>query len=599
MKLANSINLYLMIGLLPIIAIIIASWARRRRMTAKLCDAELLPQISDEISITRRVIKDAALILAIALLILALARPQWGYSWEESRSSGVDIMIAIDTSRSMQAADLSPNRLTFAKRKITDLLASLHGERVGLIAFAARAYILTPLTQDYSAIKLFTDSIDENFSSEQGTSIGEAIALATKGLTQSKPEGRSILIISDGEDLGSDLDRSIAKAKEAGIKLFFLGVGTPDGAPIPKKDGGFIKGRDGSVVITHLTMEPIAEVANGSGGLAIQSAIGNLDLSEILKRVRGVEVDSEQKNGMKKRFTERFQLFIFTALLLLLVHILLSDSKGRRNITNGLISSLIAIILFSAVPNEAVASGGMSSIKTGERLYAEGKYDEALNEFLSSSINDPDDLRLKYNLASTYYRLGQFDKAQELLSDIASKDKGALKGKSLYNLGNSLYREGKFEEAIKAYEDTLAANPKDEDAAFNLELAKKQLAQKKEDKKDDGNKDGEKKKDDSTNDSQQNDDSDAKKNDTKEGSKNEDGENSDQINKENSDKPQSEQSKSEKDSSDGSAGEDGLSPSEMSKEQAKRILSGIREGKRRSFSDEMKSDGHDEVKGEW
>ncbi len=272
--------------------------------------------------------KKQAIYSALALLfgVLALAQPRWGFEWQEVRREGVDIVIALDVSNSMLAQDLKPSRLERARREISDFLNLLQGDRVGLIAFAGTAFVQCPLTLDYSAARIFLNSLDVDLIPVQGTNLGEAIRLSLKSFSSTEKKSRALILITDGEDQEGMAETAAKEALEAGVKIFAIGVGAEEGAPIPFP-GGFKKDEAGEVVLTRLDEDALKSIAEITGGGYVRSVSGDMDLENIYFEQLQKKVDSRQLNTQReKKWQERFQWAAILSLIFLLLP-WLSDRK--------------------------------------------------------------------------------------------------------------------------------------------------------------------------------------------------------------------------------------------------------------------------------
>lgn len=474
-------NLYFLFLLVPLALFLLWGWKKKMQTMEAFAKTELGERLIDKVSRRKQKIKNILLFLTVALLLFSLARPQYGYRWQEIKRRGVDVMIAVDLSRSMLAQDIQPSRIERARRKIIDLLKIAKGDRIGLIGFAGRAFVLTPLTLDYGAIRLFADQLSPELISAPGTAVSEAIELATRALKKGNPESKGLIIMSDGEDLAGNISGVSKVAADEGVKIYTLGIGTPEGAPIPLPGGGFQKD-GGDVVLTKLNEKTLAEISGDTGGKYIRSVSSDRDLNEIYKGIQGALTEQELKESKQKIYIDRYQWFLTAAILLLLIQTFMKETKNERKNRFRFIKRLVGKAAFIAVMTisfSAFAFGTIGTIREGENLYNQGKYEDALNKFLEAQIDKPDDLRLKYNIANTYYKLGKFSDAERLFASIPEEKKKELKERSIYNKGNSEFKQGRLEDAIKSYESALKLDPKDEDAIYNLELAKKLLEQQK------------------------------------------------------------------------------------------------------------------------
>lgn len=262
------------------------------------------------------------LLLALCALIVALARPHYGYEWREVKKRGTDIMVLMDVSKSMLATDVKPNRLERAKRKLRDLLRLAQGDRVGIIVFAGEAFVLCPLTNDYGAVQLFADSVDMNTIPVPGSSLGKAIGIAVQSLkvgTDEGSQGKSILLLTDGEDQGSEPLKAAEQAAKEHVRIFALGIGSPSGAPIPDEQGGFKTDQQGRTVVTKLDAGTLEKIAQAGDGRYAPSTAGDEDLIATYQQGirRGAKLATLQVEK-QRLYRELFPWFLALSLLCLL-----------------------------------------------------------------------------------------------------------------------------------------------------------------------------------------------------------------------------------------------------------------------------------------
>ncbi len=317
--------------LLPLYIIFIVSANRRRQNKLdNFSSPEIQTSIINPIIKQKRKRKSFLFFLVLACLIFALCRPQWGFQWEDLKQKGLDIVVAMDVSSSMLAEDIKPNRLERAKRKVSDLIQMLMGDRIGLVAFAGVSFIQCPLTLDYSAANIFLDILDADLIPIPGTDLGEAIIKSLQAFKEEDNTSKVIIVITDGEDHGGKLNKASQKAKEMGVKIFAIGIGGDIGAPIPKRgESGFKIDKQGEVALTKLDENALQTVAIETGGAYVRSVTGDMDLKKIyLENIKEQLNDSELKSGRKKIWQDRFQWFLVVALALLTLE---SYQRNRIN----------------------------------------------------------------------------------------------------------------------------------------------------------------------------------------------------------------------------------------------------------------------------
>ncbi|MDA0690557.1 MAG: VWA domain-containing protein [Nitrospinae bacterium] len=311
-------------------------WAlrKKRALTIEFCSPALAPKFVGEQIHRRQNMKVVFIVLALFFMIVALTQPRWGYEWKDMKQEGVDIIVALDVSKSMLAEDIKPNRLSRAKRKISDLLDMLEGDRVGLVAFAGTAFVQCPLTLDYSAAKLFLDATDTDLLSNQGTALAGAIRKSVAAFRSQDKKSKAIILITDGESHGDDPLEAAKWAAEQGVKIFTIGIGKDTGAPIPDAGGGFKKDAKGEIVLTRLDEPTLQQIALETGGTYVRSVTGDLDLDKIyLENIKPKIDKKELQTQRRKLWTERFQWFVILAIACLLLEFTLRERPYRQTLS--------------------------------------------------------------------------------------------------------------------------------------------------------------------------------------------------------------------------------------------------------------------------
>ncbi|MEJ2544925.1 MAG: VWA domain-containing protein, partial [Calditrichaceae bacterium] len=284
---------------------------------------DMIKKMMPGFSRSRVIWKSALFILAYIFLVVAMADPQIGQTVEEVKREGVDIVVALDVSMSMMAEDISPNRLEKAKYEVSKLIDILEGDRIGLVAFAGIAHVQCPLTLDYSAAKLFLRLMDVDLIPQPGTAIGDAIRESMKAFNQKERKHKVLILITDGEDHESKPIEAADEAAAEGIKIFTIGLGSPQGVPIPLYDrygnsAGFKKDRDGNVVTTKLDVTTLQTIAFNTGGEYYISTAGETELRKIYEKINEME-KKELTSKQFSQYEDRFQIFVILALVVLII----------------------------------------------------------------------------------------------------------------------------------------------------------------------------------------------------------------------------------------------------------------------------------------
>lgn len=318
-RFAHPLYLYLLLLIPVFVAIYFVIQIRMKRQLKKFGDPALLAHLMPDVSNVRRHVKFALLMVALGLVIVLLARPQYGTRNEEVKRSGIEVVIAVDVSNSMLCEDINPslhqNRLTKSKMIVSKLIEQFDQDKVGLVAFAGSAITLLPMTADYISAKMFLDQLDPSTVAMQGTNMAEAIARATAGYSKKTKVGRALILITDAEDHEEGAIEAAKEANKAGIQIFVLSVGTSTGGPIPMGGGSFKKDAAGNIVTTKLNEQVGKDVAKAGNGLYI-----HVDNSDDAQNILQKEIEKMQKqDSIESMYSEYDEQFVAVAILLLLV----------------------------------------------------------------------------------------------------------------------------------------------------------------------------------------------------------------------------------------------------------------------------------------
>ena len=328
-RFANPNFLYLFFLLPVLVAVFLYYNHRRRQNIRKYGDPALLQELMPTVSKYRPDVKFWLTFAALALTIFMLARPQFGSKMETVKRSGVEAVIALDISNSMLAEDVTPSRLEKAKKLISRLVDTFNNDKVGMIVFAGEAFTQLPITSDYVSAKMFLESINPSLITTQGTDIGAAIRLAMKSFTPNDGVGRAIVVITDGENHEGGAIEAAKEAAEKNMQVFILGIGSPDGSPIPEERGSnhFRKDKDGNVIVTRLNEQMCQEIAKAGNGMYIRvdnSNSAEKTLNEEISKLAKTDVESQVFTD----FDEQFQALAWLVLILLVVEMLILERKN-------------------------------------------------------------------------------------------------------------------------------------------------------------------------------------------------------------------------------------------------------------------------------
>jgi len=309
----------------------IVSRINRRRSLRLFGDHDLVAQLMPSVSSARPVLKFILWMLALCFLITAVAQPQFGSKLLTTKRKGVELIIALDVSNSMMAEDIKPNRLERAKRAIAKLTERLRDDKLGLIVFAGQAYVQLPITTDYVSAKLFLDAITTSIVPEQGTAIGAAINLATKSFSPNFVGSKAIIVITDGENHEDDAVGAAKSAFEKKIIVNTIGMGLPQGAPIPMGATGsrdFLKDRSGNIVVTKLDESMLTQIANAGGGTYIRANNTEVGLNDLFNQIGKME-KTELESREYSEYNDQFPLFLSLALAMILLDFMVLDRKNK------------------------------------------------------------------------------------------------------------------------------------------------------------------------------------------------------------------------------------------------------------------------------
>ncbi len=470
------------LAILPVLVVLYLNNERRSAaLLREFVSPRLLSQLAGNIDRFRRALRFGFVLLALALAIIALARPRWGYTYEDVKRRGLDLLIAIDTSRSMLSNDVAPNRLARVKLAAQDLITELNGDRAGLIAFAGRAFLQAPLTIDYDAAIESINDLDTKTIPEGGTNISEAIGLAVSTFGKSATGNRALIIFTDGEELSGDAVQEAKKAAEAGVKIFTVGVGTPQGSLIPVENG-FVKDTQGQVVKSKLDETRLREMAAATGGMYLHLESGPQTMRQLyregLSKLQAGEIDAR----LSQRPIERYERPLGGGIIALIISLFINDRKRMRRAGAPRPAAAATAALLLLATN-------MFAVAPGIEAYEQQKYDEALKQFESGLAQHPRSHaadRMEFDAGAAAYKLQQYDKALQAFSQALLSRDTQLQSKGHYNLGNTLYQRGDTKKsdaeklgdwtnALRHYEETMKLDPQDRQAKENYEFVKRKI----------------------------------------------------------------------------------------------------------------------------
>ena len=451
-------------------------WSERvkRKLLPQFVESRLLAQLTTGLSSARRKWKYLLLIAAGALLIVALARPQRGFDLAEVQQNGLDIVVAVDTSKSMLATDIAPNRLARAKLAALELMQTAKADRLGLVAFAGDAFVECPLTIDDTAFQQSVQALDVNTIPQGGTAIAAAIK-TTLDTFKEKNHHRVLVLFTDGEDNDEGALETAQNAAKEGLKIFTIGIGSADGTLVTVTDANgnsdYIRDEKGQVVKSHLNEELLQQIASATGGFYLPLR-GADTITTLYERGLAPLPKSESKEKLVRRYHEQFLWPLAAAMILLVAEFLLPERVRRKTVRVG------GVIFFLVVSGYSGGATPASAL----RDYHSGNFTNALAEYAKVAAVKTNDLRLVFNAGDAAYRATNFNLAQNLFQQVSLSPDLKLQQQAFYNLGNVQFQKAKqakdldgleqgFDAAAKIYERAVLLNTNDADAIFNCRFA--------------------------------------------------------------------------------------------------------------------------------
>ena len=481
------------IPLLLILYFFVLNW--KKRTIKKIGDAALVKEMIKNYAPQKFALKFLLVLLAITSGVFALANLRSPKSMEQVSRNGIDVMIALDVSKSMLAQDIKPNRLERAKQAISKLIDKLNNDRIGIVVFAGRAYLQMPLTGDHGAAKMYLSSASTDIVPTQGTVISDALKMCYASFNSKEKKYKAVVLISDGEDHDEGALKIAEQMADEGIAINTVGIGSPQGSTIideltnqPKQDAS------GNTVITKLNEDELMKIAEkGKGSYQLFTNADEL-VSKLETQLGSMDQRTVTEDSLVN-YKYFFPYFLMLSFVLLVIELFISERKSIGNWQSaiGRSSKKLVAILFIAyclIPFTAKAQNEKVLIKKGNEAYEKKEYDNAITLYQQATEKNPANSTAQYNLGNALYKNKKIDEAvqayDEALVNASSKTD---KSKSFYNKGVVLQNNKKLPECIDAYKNALKLNPQDEDARQNLQKALQQQKQdqqnKNKDKKDD------------------------------------------------------------------------------------------------------------------
>ena len=504
----DPIYLWLLV-LIPVLALIrFISYRNQKKRLRKFGEPALLKELMPDVSRFRPSVKFWILQGALALLVLMLARPQMGTKISQEKRVGIETIICMDISNSMLAEDIVPSRLDRSKMMIENLVDHFTNDKIGLIVFAGDAFVQLPITSDYVSAKMFLSSIDPSMIATQGTDIGRAIDMATHSFTPEEGIGRAIIVITDGENHEGGAVEAASAAKDAGMRVYVLGVGSSKGSPIPiPGTDDYMKDNTGNTVMSALNEQMCKELAQAGGGAyihvennsAAQDQLDN-ELDKLSKKETTATLYSE--------FDEQFQAFGLLALLLLVLEICVLDRRNPllKNISlfgkKKRAAAMLCLLLVAASASAQMTD--RQYIRQGNKQFRSGDYANAEVSYRKAIEKNAKNPQAAFNLGNALMAQKKDSAAVEQFEGAARLETNPLrKAQAYHNMGVICQTHKMYGEAIEAYKNALRLNPKDDETRYNLVLCKHQKQKQDQQQQNQQGGDNDKKQDDKQKDQQQ------------------------------------------------------------------------------------------------
>ena len=513
----SPIYLYLLV-LIPLLALIrYLSYRNQKKRLRKFGEPSLLKALMPDVSRFRPSVKFWILQGALALLIVMLARPQMGTKINHEKRVGIETIIAMDISNSMRAEDIVPSRLDRSKMMVENLVDHFTNDKIGLIVFAGDAFVQLPITSDYVSAKMFLSSIDPSMMASQGTDIARAIEMASHSFTQEEGIGKAIVVITDGEDHEGGAVEAAEAAKKNGMRVYVLGVGSTQGAPIPVPGtGNYMQDNTGNTVMSALNEDMCKQVAQAGGGAYIHVE-NNSAAQEQLDNELDKLAKKETSTAVYSEFDEQFQAFGVLALLLLILEICIFD---RRNPLLKHVSLFgkrkVAVMLLFLTALSVTAQTDRQYIRQGNKQFRMGDYPNAEVSYRKAIEQNPKNPQASFNLGNALMAQKKDSAAVTQFENASRLETNPLrKAQSFHNIGVICQTHKMYGEAIEAYKNALRLNPNDDETRYNLLLCKHQKQKQDQQKQNQGQNNDDQKKDDQKKDDQQKDQNSDKQDDKK------------------------------------------------------------------------------------
>ncbi len=470
----DPIYLYGLVLVVLLALIRLVTYRNQKKRLRKFGDPHLLKELMPNVSRVRPVVKFWLLEAALALLVVMLARPQLGTRISHEKRTGIETIIAMDISNSMRAEDVVPSRLERSKMMIENLVDNFTNDKIGLIVFAGDAFVQLPITSDYVSAKMFLGNIDPAMMQNQGTDIAAAIKLATNSFTQQENIGKAIIVITDGEDHEGGAIEAAKYAKDKGMRVYVLGVGSTKGSPIPVPEtGDYMRDNSGNTVMSALNEQMCREVAQSGGGAFI-----HVDNNTNAQRQLDEELDklehSETESTIYSDYDEQFQAVGILVLILLVIEIIILERKNpyMKNISLFGNKKIVTVCLL-LIAVAAQAQTDRQYVRQGNKLFQKGDFEHAEVAYAKAIEKNEKNPQAHYNLGNALMAQRKDSAAVVQFQAAGQLETNPLrKSQAYHNIGVVCQQNKLYGDAIEAYKQALRLNPNDDETRYNLALCK-------------------------------------------------------------------------------------------------------------------------------
>ncbi len=481
----------LLLFLIPVISgIFIYALYQKRSVVKKIGDIELVKLLTSNHNASAYIVKFLFITVAFGILILALANLRSIIGSEKVSRNGIDVMIALDVSKSMLAQDIKPSRLDRAKQLLSRLVEKLKNDRVGIVVFAGKAYLQMPLTGDHAAAKMYLNAATTESVPTQGTVIGDALKLCNASFNSKEKKYKALILISDGEDHDEDAVKAATQMGQDGVAIYTVGIGSPQGSPIIDETTGLLKtDKDGNTIISKLNEASLQSIAEKGSGKYVLFQNTDQVINGITSELKSIDKRNVTDDSLMN-YKSWLRYFLGIAIILLIIEFFISEKKSGKNSFLKRKPAIALLFVFFGFNASAQIEKEKQEIIKGNEAYKKNEFVNALDAYGSVLEKNPENAIAKFNQGNAFYRADKKDEAVSAYENAIKKLNNPVeKSNAFYNKGVVLQQDKKLSECIDAYKNSLKLDPANEDARQNLQKAlQQQKQQEKQDQKKDQNK---------------------------------------------------------------------------------------------------------------